>query len=64
MAKELVATIKIEGFEDPLTAIVALEGFEDPLTALEKLKVFEEPLFMEIRFKGIRGMLPIRTLPD
>lgn len=64
MAKELTATIEIEGFEDPLTAIVVLEGFEDPLTALKKLKVFEEPLFMKVHFEGIKGLLPIRTWPD
>ena len=63
MARELVALIKVRGFEDPLTAHVTLDGSEDPLTAIKKLSAFEEPLFMEVQIKGMPGALDVTTEP-
>lgn len=63
MAKEIIATIQIRGFEDPLTAHVWFEGFEDPLTALKQFGVLEEPLFMEIDFKGAPKSITANTKP-
>ena len=57
MAKELVAAIHVQGFEDPLTAHVSFEGFEDPLTALEKMGVFRGSVKMEIEIKGVKTAL-------
>ena len=54
MARELVMKVRVEGFEDPLTAHVTLEGFEDPLTALEKMGVFRESVKMEVDIKGAK----------
>jgi hypothetical protein len=63
MAKELIAAMRVQGFEDPLTAHVTLEGFEDPLTALEELGVFTDAVKMAVDIKGVRTGLQILVAP-
>ena len=63
MAAELTVTIRIKGFEDPLTAYVGLKGFEDPLTALEKLGLWVQPRTMDIRVEGAPVALEVTTAP-
>jgi hypothetical protein len=63
MARELTVGIRVEGFEDPLTAHVTFEKFEDPLTALEKMGVFRSQVKMEVDIKGAKTDLTALVAP-
>jgi hypothetical protein len=63
MAKALKVSIRVEGFEDPLTARVTLEGFEDPLTALEKMGIFRDSVKMAVDIKGAKTELQVLVAP-
>jgi hypothetical protein len=63
MARELIAAIRAQGFEDPLTAHVTLEGFEDSLTALKELGVFEGSVKMTVEVKGAKTGLQVLVAP-
>jgi len=63
MAAELTVTIRIKGFEDPLTAYVKLKGFEDPLTALEKLGFWAQARTMDVQIEGAPVALDVTATP-
>ena len=63
MARELLVGIRVEGFEDPLTAHVTFDKFEDPLTALQEMGVFRKEVKMEVDIKGARTGLVALVAP-
>jgi hypothetical protein len=63
MAKELIAAVSIQGFEDPLTAHATLERFEDPLTALKELGVFKDSVKMAVDIKRAMTGLQVLVAP-
>jgi hypothetical protein len=63
MAKEVLVSIRVQGFEDPLTAHVTFDKFEDPLTALEEMGIFKESLKMAVDIKGARSGLLVLVAP-
>ena len=63
MASQLSVTIRIKGFEDPLTAYVGFKGFEDPLTAQEELGFWKEARAMDVKIEGAPAALSVTTTP-
>lgn len=63
MASKLRIGIRVQGFEDPLTAYLTFEGFEDPLTALEKMGIFKESVKMQVNVEGAKTGLEVLVAP-
>ncbi|MEJ2759784.1 MAG: hypothetical protein P8046_15000 [Anaerolineales bacterium] len=60
MAKSLVVSFEVDGFEDPFWFTVTVDGFEDPILSLKQMGVCETRLSARVKIKGFENQ-PLRV---